>query len=264
MKSIKYQLLICFLLSSAYANAQDLLTYTSANLAKVDSVWVFKPTNSRKEKLPMIFLLHGYSGNYKQWHSIMDGQAYADKYGFIIVCPDGLFNSWYLNSPVKANWQYEQFFFDELWPDVMKRYTPDAGKIFISGLSMGGHGALSLFISHPEKFKSAGSTSGATNLSTLGKRYGIDTVLAKGQPDAGTLLSYSVEGRIQALKGSDKHIIFDCGTEDGFNTMNNDLKLTLDKLKIKATYISQPGAHNRAYWAKSIRQHFEFFSAMLK
>ena len=140
-------LLGVLIFASFFASAQDQLVYKSKNLAKPDTTWVFKPQNyTQKDKLPLLFLLHGYSGNYKQWHSIMDAQKYADDYGFIIVCPDGLFSSWYVNSPVKSNMQFESFFFDELYTDIKVKYKVDASNVFISGLSMGGHGALYLFI----------------------------------------------------------------------------------------------------------------------
>ena len=162
---MKFYLAILFVALGCMAKAQDQLVYQSRNLPRADTTWVFKPKNyQQKEKLPVIFLLHGYSGNYKQWHNIMDAQKYADEYGFIIVCPDGLFSSWYINSPVKKDWQYENFFFQELYPDIQKKYKADPNKVFISGLSMGGHGALYLFIQHQELFAGAGSTSGGIKL----------------------------------------------------------------------------------------------------
>lgn len=260
MKIIKALFIVLFCLSASTLSAQDLLVYNSQSLPKIDSTWVFTPKNKEEGKrLPLIFLLHGYSGNYKQWHSIMDAQSYADKYGFIIVMPDGLYNSWYINSPKQKNSQFEEFFINELYVDVVKKYNPDTENIFITGLSMGGHGALSIFLNNIDKFKSAGSTSGAVDLSTLGAKYGIDQLFENPEP---TLLKqFSITGNIHKLKGSAKEIIFDCGDQDQFYLMNNALKATTDELKIKATYISQPGAHNRAYWSKSIRQQFEFFKA---
>ncbi|RYG20430.1 MAG: esterase [Chitinophagaceae bacterium] len=257
--------LACFLfLYGCVALAQDQLVYKSKNLTKPDTTWVFKPQNyQQKEKLPVLFLLHGYSGNYKQWDKIMDAQKYANEYGMIIVCPDGLFSSWYINSPVKSDMQFESFFFDELFPDIKAKYKIDAANVFISGLSMGGHGALYLFIKHPELFKSAGSTSGGIQLSDGFGKYGLGEIL--GNPPATSELwqKYSVTTLIDQLKGNKKPFIFDCGSDDFFYQSNNALKQKCDELKLNATYISQPGAHNRAYWAKSIKQQAEFFKALI-
>ncbi|MGB4773897.1 MAG: alpha/beta hydrolase family protein [Daejeonella sp.] len=264
MKKLCYCLLIsCIISSSVFA--QDKLIYQSKNLSKADTVLVFKPKQYAKRNLyPVIYLLHGYSGNYNQWNRIMNAQKYADEYGFIIVCPDGLFNSWYFNSPVKKDSQFEAFFFDELVPDINKKYKTDTSKIFISGLSMGGHGALYLFLQKPELFLSAGSTSGVMDLKSSGDKYGISDLLGKPGDSDPAWYKYSVNGNIDKLAGTSKQIIFDCGTSDRFYLVNNDLRKKCDSLKINATYISQPGNHDQSYWAKSIRQHFDFFKTLIK
>lgn len=244
--------------------AQDQLIYESKNLAKPDTVWVFKPQSyNQNQQLPLIYLLHGYSGNYKQWHGIMNAQKYADDYGFIIVCPDGLYNSWYLNSPVKVNSQYENFFFDELFPDIKRRYNVDEQKVFISGLSMGGHGALHLFITQPALFASAGSTSGGVKLNDSFGKYGLGDLLGNPAKQDSIWTKFSVIDNIEKLKALNKPFIFDCGAGDFFYQANNALKQKCDQLKLNATYISQPGAHNRTYWAKSIKQQFDYFKVII-
>jgi putative tributyrin esterase len=248
---------------SAYS--QEQFIYLSKNLPKADTTWVFKPKNYKKlDKLPIMFLLHGYSGNYKQWNNIMDAQKYADEYGFIIICPDGLFSSWYLNSPVKADWQFETFFFNELYPDIKSKYKVDDKNVFISGLSMGGHGALYLFIKGPDLFSGAGSTSGGIKLSDGFGKFGLGDLLGNPPTDSELWKKFSVIENINQLKGNEKPIIFDCGSSDMFYVANNQLKQKCDELKLNATYISQPGGHNKAYWAKSIKQQFEFFKNQLK
>ena len=262
---MKKSIIVVLLFFVAFAHAQQQIVYNSKNLPRADTTRVYVPKNlSPGEKTPMIFLLHGYSGNYKQWDNIMDAQKYADNYRFIIVCPDGLFDSWYLNSPVKTDSQFETFFFEELWPDMMKRYNPDTSKIFISGLSMGGHGALYLFLKHPEKFRSAGSTSGVVDIEGTSTKYALMGLL--GQPSGDNLnawKAHSVVGNIAKLQNTKKTFIFDCGANDPFYKMNTELKATCDSLKIPATFISQPGAHNKAYWKGSIKQHFDFYKALL-
>lgn len=193
----------------------------------------------------------------------MDAQKYADDYGYILICPDGLVKSWYLNSPAKPEWQYENFFFDELLPRIKSDFQVDTSKLFITGLSMGGHGALWLFLKHPEEFKSAGSTSGGINLRDAIGKFGVPELLGNPQKDSDIWLKYSVIFNIDKLAGSKKQIIFDCGSGDFFYQSNNEFKRKCDSLKINATYISQPGTHNAAYWKKSIKQQFEFFSKLL-
>ncbi|MET4082428.1 putative tributyrin esterase [Pedobacter sp. UYP30] len=251
---------LCYL--STFAQKQ--LVFNSKNLPRTDTVWVFTPHNMSKHKtLPTVFLLHGFSANYKQWNSIMDAQKYADDFGYILVCPDGLFNSWYINSPAKKDWQYESFFFDELMPKIKTDFPVDTSNVFITGLSMGGHGALYLFLKHPELFKSAGSTSGGVDLTDPIGQFGVPDLLGNPSHDSDIWLQYSVIGNIDKLKGSKKQIIFDDGNSDFFYHANNNLKKKCDSLKINATYTQQPGSHNATYWKKSIKQQFAFFKTIV-
>ncbi|MGY3054634.1 putative tributyrin esterase [Pedobacter sp. UYEF25] len=263
MKYSTVLLICCFIYLSA--SAQKQLIFNSKNLPRTDTVWVFMPHKIPKNKvLPTVVLLHGYSGNYKQWDGIMDAQKYADDFGYILVCPDGLFSSWYINSPAKKNSQYESFFFEELLPKIKTDFPVDTANVFITGLSMGGHGALYLFLKHQELFRSAGSTSGGVDLTDPIGQFGVPDLLGKPSKDSDIWLKYSVIGNIDKLQGSKKQIIFDCGNSDFFYHANNNLKKKCDSLKINATYTTQPGTHNTDYWRKSIKQQFAFFKRIVE
>jgi S-formylglutathione hydrolase FrmB len=262
----KYLLLLSFLLllSGQQLFSQQLFVLESKNLAKPDTVWVFAPTDYAEninEIYPAVYLLHGWSGNYHQWNDIMDCQAYADKYGVVIICPDGLYDSWYINSPLVAESQYADFFFDDLMPFVKDEFRIDTTAVYISGLSMGGHGALYLFTQKPERFKSAGSLSGVVDLSFCPNDYNINKYLGltgtKG--DKMVLEEFSVSGNLDKIAESGKEIIFSCGTEDPFFGINNNFKKQCDSLNIKATYFTSPGGHNYTYWKSAINRHFDFF-----
>lgn len=112
---------------------------------------------------PVVYLLHGYSGDYLDWISRVPSLRDAvDEFHLIIVCPDGGFSSWYFDSPVDSTMRYETFVSGELVPAIDKRYHTigDKGHRGICGLSMGGHGALYLAIRHPDLFGAAVSISG--------------------------------------------------------------------------------------------------------
>ncbi|UKT63491.1 alpha/beta hydrolase [Pedobacter mucosus] len=253
---------IFFICASAFAQKQFVLA--SKNLPQPDTIWVFTPKKiSKNAKVPTVILLHGFGGNYKQWNSVMDAQKYADDYGYVLICPDGLVKSWYMNSLAKADWQYENFFFDELLPKMKSTLPIDTNKIFITGLSMGGHGALWLFLKHPNQFLSAGSTSGGINLRDAIGKFGVPELLGNPDKDSEIWSKYSVVSNIDKLAGTGKAFIFDCGSGDFFYQSNNALKQKCDSLKLNATYISQPGTHNAAYWKKSIKQQFDFFDKQI-
>lgn len=251
---MKYILLLFLITGFSYGFSQKTHVIHSDFIKKADSVVVFVPEKySETEKLPVVFLLHGYSGKYSTWSEISPLQEFSDKYNFIIVCPDGLFDSWYINSPLIKDQMYESFFFSDLIPYIFQNYKVDQDKVFITGLSMGGFGSLHLFTSHPEVFRSAGSTSGLLDLKNYIDKYNIGSVFGD-QAD-----KYSVFSLTDDLKTINKPIITDCGKQDPFFKQNNQFRKLCKKNGIKITFISGKGKHDRNYWSKSVVNHFDYF-----
>lgn len=261
MNKLKYILILIFGLGVFSVNGQDLLVLRSSALKTTDSVLVYKPVSyDVKVNYPVVYLLHGHSANYKTWSRLAALQSMADNYKFIVVCPDGLKRSWYMNSTNPDSAQYEDFFMKELMPKINNTYKTDQAKVFVTGASMGGFGAMYLFLNHPDVFLSAGSTSGVLNLRHSGfKKTTIAYLLGAYSEENKAFDVYSPVNRLESIKGLKKTLIFDCGTEDYLYKANNQFRQKLDELKIRATYIAQPGGHTGTYWTKSIKVHFDFF-----
>ncbi|MDB5015061.1 MAG: esterase, partial [Daejeonella sp.] len=202
--------------------------------------------------------------NYKAWSQLADIQKLADQYQFIIVCPDGLKKSWYLDSPRRDSSQFESFFIKELMPKIFQTYSADSKNVFIAGASMGGYGAMWLFLRHPNLFRSAGSTSGVLNLRYSGfKKTTLAEHLGAYSDENKAFDNYSAINNLVNIVGLNKSLIFDCGTEDYLYIANKKFRDKCDELKIKATYIAKPGAHTGSYWSGSILTHFSFFSDLI-
>lgn len=244
--------------------AQDQLVLQAPYLPANDTVWVFTPANyaASQQVYPAVYLLHGYSGSYHQWDDIINLQKLANRFGFVIICPDGFYDSWYINSPVQTDHQYEHFFFEQLMPTIFERYRLNESQIFISGLSMGGHGALYLFSQQPQLFKAAGSTSGVVNLTAVGSSYGLTDILGSWETHKKRWQQFSVINHLKPIKKSGKKIIFDVGHSDPFFKMNKAMSEKTDSMGIDATFITRPGGHNAAYWHTSIPYHFFFFKQL--
>ncbi len=262
---MKKFLAILFLISAINLSAQDTLIFNRPYIPWPDTTLVYLPHQQKPLiKLPMLILLHGWSGTYRQWGREINLQNYADHYGWIIVTPDGFYDSWYINSPVKKNVQFETFFWKDLIPKLFADYKIDSLKIFISGLSMGGHGAMTLFLKHPDFFLSAGSTSGILDLTYFPDRWSMKNALGSIKDNPQAWKNNSAIYLLQNIAGTDKQIIFDCGTEGFAYDVNKKFFDKCRELKIKATFISQPGKHTHSYWKKSIKEHFFFFEQLLK
>ena len=273
---MKYLLIIIFVSWSInISRAQEKWVLSSVYLEKPDTVLVFKPRNYNKvQSYPLVYLLHGYSENYKQWAQTTDLQKLADQYGFMIITPDG-FTTYYINSPLKHGVQFETFFFKELVPKVHRSFNIDAKNIFISGLSMGGYGALRYFILHQDYFNSAGAMSGALDIDAAifraasrafwsSDRMVNDLSAHLGVPENHNWNQYSIFNLVRQNPGFNRPFIFDCGTEDILYPASARLKRLTDSLEIPATFISRPGTHNTAYWQQAVDYHFLYFKQRLK
>lgn len=241
--------------------SQNFLIKDSKNIPHADTSLVILPQGyNGQESYPLLIMLHGWSGNYNQWNEVTGGlQNYADKYQFIIVCPDGFYDSWYVDSPVNPKSQFETFFTRELLPEIESKYRVDNSNVFITGLSMGGHGAMMMLLKHPDIFKSAGSTSGILDITEFPDRWSMLNALGKYTEHPENWVNNTDYALLDKIKDLDKEIIFDCGTEDFAYGVNKKFHEKCLSLKLKATFISQPGSHNKDYWNKTIENHFRFF-----
>ena len=220
--------------------------------------------NSDK-RYPVLYLLHGYDGNHMAWQEHVDLTKYATEYNFIIVCPDGQ-DSWYFDSPIDPTFQFETYITQELRSYIESNFRTinDRKHRAITGLSMGGHGALWLAWRHRDIYGMCGSMSGGVDITTIKDRYKIDKRLGKYATNAASWKSHSVINLVSALTPDDEQfIIFDDGKSDIFIKDNRALHAALQSHKIKHDYRERPRRHSWDYWVKSLRQHLTAFSSRI-
>ncbi len=265
----------CLLFSTLFFNklqSQELIVIESDYLKGNDSVLVFTPKGYNPLgscHTPALFLLHGWSGAYSDWHRKADIQKFSDKYGFIIITPDGFYNSWYLNNIDKEKMQWRSFFDNELYPLIIKRYNLNSANTFITGLSMGGHGAINIFIDDPSRFKAAGSMSGVLNLHDSNSRLKENQISEVLGPYNNTNHHFDDESAINRLellkgsKGSNKMLIISCGTQDYLAKSSYDFSEECNRLDIPNTLIISPGVHSWDYWIFALDLHLFLFTKLL-
>lgn len=260
-------LLLTFLLSSLVNAANvDTITIYSNSMQKEISCVVIRPdaaSQPGENKWPVVYLLHGYSGSYNNWIKRVPAlKAYADQWQLIIVCPDGGYSSWYFDSPADASMKYETYIAKEVPAYIDEHYpvirNPKARAI--SGLSMGGHGALFLALRHPDTFGACGSMSGGVNLYPFRKKYDIAKRLGDTTSNSKNWETYSVINMVEKKRPADSlAMIIDCGTEDFFYADNKSLHQKMLQLKIPHDYIERGGTHNWDYWGNAISYQLLFF-----
>ena len=185
--------------------------------------------------------------------------------GIIFVCPDGK-NSWYWDSPKNQAYRYETFVASELVKHTDKNYAtiPEKKGRAITGLSMGGHGALWLAIRHKEIFGAGGSTSGGVDIRPFPKNWEMNKQLGDYESDKTLWDQHTVITQVDKIKDGDLALIIDCGEQDFFLEVNKALHKMLLEKNISHDFITRPGGHNGQYWNNSIDYQILFFDKFFK
>lgn len=249
---------------------------------------IFLPASyaSSENQFPVLYLLHGLTGNFTHWAEGVI--AHASDLDLIVVMPDAG-NSWYVNwaqsdAGQKNNW--EDFVIKDLIGHVDANYRTIARREgrAISGLSMGGYGAICLGLRHPDMFCSIGSQSGALGYATSSRRRMVggeaawviwkDRLTGTPNPNIGIEgFSSQIErtplgeifltaedcDRYDPFKlvlevpvESMPHIYLDCGTEDRLMEANQHFVKLLSEHKIPFTFAESIGEHNWDYWNREL------------
>ncbi|TMI61755.1 MAG: esterase family protein [Bacteroidetes bacterium] len=265
MKNFLLSLTVLFILQNSFAGTVDTIIIRSNSMQKDIKCVVIKPATYKKKKkntYPVVYLLHGYSGSYNNWiKQEPDLIKYADDYQLIIVCPDGEFSSWYIDSPVDSTMKFETYVGKEIPEAIDKLYRtiPNRKARAVTGLSMGGHGGLFLGLRHSDIFGACGSMSGGVDLRPFPKNWHLLRRLGDTIIHADNWKNYSVINVIDQHKGDSSKIIFDCGTEDFFYDVNKALHEKMLRLKIQHDYIERPGKHDWNYWRNAVKYQLLFF-----
>lgn len=251
----------------AIAGKVDTILIQSNYLKKATKFVIIQPTNqsqqiNSQERYPVVYLLNGYGGDYGQW-PITTPQLTktADDLKIIFVCPDGGIGSWYFDSPIDSSIRYESYITKELVPYIDANFSTKANpkSRAITGLSMGGHGALYIAIRHSDIFGAAGSTSGGVDFRAFPNRWDIKKALGDYESNKERWYENTVMRQVEFLKNNQLALIIDCGIDDFFMPVNRALHEKLLQLKIDHDYIERPGEHNHIYWGNSIDYQILYF-----
>ena len=264
MKSVCNLLIFIFYAFAAKAGTVDTVSIYSNSMHKSIKAVVIKPDSYqvKNKRFPVVYLLHGYDGWYSNWIiRVPELKNYADASQIIIVCPDGAINSWYFDSPFDKTYRYETHITTEVVGYIDKNYRTIADKKHraITGLSMGGHGALFLALRHPNVFGAAGSMSGLVDLKESKNRFEISKRIGDTITHAKDWHNLSVINLIENYKHTKLKILFDCGDKDIFIDGNRRLHRKMQQLKIPHEYFERPGEHNWDYWRNSIPFQLQYF-----
>lgn len=277
-----YQLLfLLFATQMSFAQQSKILesqSFKSKSLKREAKYSIYLPAGYEQNNrtYPVLYLLHGYTGNEKDWVHLGETPQIADKNiangttpPMIIVMPDGQ-NSWYINAPV-GNSGFEDFIIKDLIPHIDSTYRtrPQKDGRAIAGLSMGGNGAFCLSLKYPTLFGAAVVMSGAFFApSTYEQKDDANRMIKFFEPlygkDFMTTEAWQKNSPFLFLKKENIEsyntvkILFDCGDDDFVTESQLYLSLHLRQLKVKHELRIREGVHDWKYWREALPTALQF------
>lgn len=284
MKISHFFLFVLFLGQSLFSFAAkvDTLDIPSAAMNKHYRAAVVLPDSYAKSKaaFPVLYLLHGGGGQFSDWLKQTPDKMLlhklADQYNLIIVTPEGEKLGGYLDSPIQEDNKFETYITQEVLTKIDHSYRtiPNRNGRVITGLSMGGHGALYLATRHPDLYCAAGSMSGALDLNPAHWKISPEfaeqiapafaRILGPLDSDPDHYAAHSVVNMVDKIRENDLPLIIDCGVDDFLLEPNRELHRRLVYAKVPHTYMEMPGGHTWEYWENSLPYHILFFNKILK
>ncbi|MDR8395779.1 MULTISPECIES: alpha/beta hydrolase [Paraburkholderia] len=218
------------------------------------------------DRFPVVYLLHGSGGDYTDWTSNSQIGKLADRYHVILVMPDGGHESWYIDSPVDPRSRYETYVGTEVVTYVDAHFRTIAARRgrAITGLSMGGFGALHIALDRPDEFGAAGSISGAVDPRGCEDEPGIDQVFGDPARHADFWNNEAIVENARSFGAAHIALTIDCGVNDSLVQSNRTLHERLVELGVPHDYAERPGGHTWKYWANAVQYQVLFFAGAFK
>jgi S-formylglutathione hydrolase FrmB len=252
----------CCVAAPAEVTTQTISFYSTALDAQTTYIAALPSPLEPGRSYPVLYLLHGATGSYLDWDEKSTLTEALDGRGMIVVMPDGGKYGWYLDSPLVPESQYDSAIARDLREEVEQRFPArkDRGGRGIAGLSMGGHGALSLAAKHPELYGSASSLSGILDIAAHPGKWQLDTILGAQPEHLDRWKQNSVYHLADRFTTAGVALLFDTGVMDKTGAVEDARKLhrKLEELGVKHTYREFPGTHSWDYWGKHITEHLDF------
>jgi S-formylglutathione hydrolase FrmB len=230
------------------------------------------------QRYPVLYYLHGLGDNEQSlfksggWNLVEDLRQHHKIGDFLIVSPEAK-GSFYINS-ADGKVRYSDFFLHEFIPFIESKYRVrrERGSRAISGLSMGGYGALRFAFANPDLFSAVSVQSAALITETPQE---LNEVMNSGTPLSEPVASvFGNPINAKHWKENDPFLLakenklgiaklaiyFNCGQDDefGFEEGARALDKQLKAEKIKHEFHLYPGNHGSSYFLAHLGETMQF------
>jgi S-formylglutathione hydrolase FrmB len=241
--------------------------FTSAALGKRTGYLVWLPRLVPGERVPLLVLLHGADSSpaevAERMHEALTHAAQTARVAILAV--EGGANSWWLDSPELAHSRYASMVAVDLL-GTARANLPVSESRGIMGISMGGHGALSIALDHPGLFRSASSVSGVVDLTLAHDRPVLSELLGPlgTQPERWHAHSALHKLASAPAAASGMALRLSCGSSDRWIEANRALHRQLEALHIAHDYDEASAGHEWRYWQEIIPAHVAWHARALR
>lgn len=268
----------------SHGGTQGVYTHQSTETGTPMAFSVFVPDHAPGQKLPVLWYLSGLTCTHANVTEKGEFRAACAEHGVIFVAPDtsprgdlvpddegydfGKGAGFYVDAtqaPWSANYRMRSYIEQELPALIAGNFPVDLARQGITGHSMGGHGALTIGLRNPDRFRSVSAFSPI--VSPLNCPWGEKALGGYLGPDKSTWREYDAcaliedGARLPAL-------LVDQGDADNF--LHEQLKTGLlvmacRKAGIPATIRMQPGYDHSYYFISTfMADHIGWHAARLK
>lgn len=257
-------------ISEEHISAEGLrfITIKSPHLQGRGDLCVYIPRGVNTENLPMVTLLHGVYGS--AWVWALKGGAHLTLQRLVdegkvqpmglLMPSDGLWGDGSAYLPHHQR-DFMSWIAEDLPTAAMENFPAfsPASPRFISGLSMGGFGALVVGGHHASRYQGISAHSAITDLEQMADFVEESWLEMKKASD--------FRNAFQVLSRAGKNLPplrFDCGKDDDLAEANRLLSRQLQEAGIAHAFEEFPGAHEWSYWNRHLEDTLVFFDQIIQ
>lgn len=226
--------------NKSFGGTQSVFSHESTETGCTMRFGVYLPPQAATQKVPVLFWLSGLTCTEENFVAKAGAQRVASELGIAIIAPDtsprgvrfpgddasydfGLGAGFYVDAteePWSANYRMYSYITKELFDVVAENFPVDTSRAGISGHSMGGHGALTIGMKNPQRYKTISAFSPI--VSPMRCPWGEKALTGYLGANRDTWREYDATELVTARGWKGAPILVDQGTKDQF--LENQLK----------------------------------------
>ena len=265
--------------NTCFGGVQGVYTHRSSSCACDMTFGLFLPEEARDGPVPLLWYLSGLTCTHENAMTKAGAQAWAAEQGIGLVFPDtsprgddvadddaydlGKGAGFYVNAtrdPWAPHYRMWDYVAEELPTLLERNFSIDPERQSITGHSMGGHGALTLAMTYPDRYKSVSAFAPISN--PTGADWGRKQLSAYLGDDAAAWEAHDAS-LLMAEKGFDGPVLVDQGANDQFIDLLRPETLAAAAAKRRQQIILrlQPGYDHSYFFVSTFMEDHVTFHA---